>query len=578
MKLSELQALGEAPMWMTSAGMKTISKGYLLENETPKQAYWRMANAAAKELGDNYEQDRQDFFNAMWNNWLCPASPVFSNAGTERGLPISCFGLDVGDSLDEIYMGLHEQAMLTKAGGGVGSSFNRVRSRGTPIRGGENGSSEGVIPWIKQYEVGIIGTAQGGVRKGAGSANLRVRHKDFPEFLRMRRPNGDVNRVCRQINHCAVIPDEFMNSMLAGNTEDQLTWIEIMKTRLETGEPYLMFEDTVNNANPQGYKDNNLNVSMTNICTEITLATDEMHSFVCCLSSVNLFRYDEWKDKGLIRIAVRFLNGIMNEFIRRASKMIGFEKAVRFAEKSRAIGVGALGWHSLLQSKMLPFDSFGAMMLNAEIFKLIGEESDKASRELAEKFGEPEWCKGTGRYNTHTVAVAPTRSNSIIAGDVSYGIEPFVANAFSDQTAQGIFIRRNAQLEHVLETLGHNTPEVWKSIVNNEGSVQHLDFLTETEKAVFLTAYEINQMAIIKQAAQRQKFIDQAQSVNLFFYPTVDPKYFSDVHIEAWKLGVKTLYYVRSDSVMKADTASREGVRETFTPTQDINECAACEA
>ena len=577
MNLHELKQAGEAPVWMTEAGYKTIrnSDGYLLPDETPKQAYYRIASTAAKALGQNVQKDTDDFFQAMWNNWLCPATPVYSNMGTDRGFPISCFGQDIQDDLSDIKLGLHEQGMMTKGGGGVGTSLNRIRGRGALIRGGLNGKSEGIIPWAKEYEVGIISTGQGGSRKGAGSINLNVRHTDFPEFLRMRRPNGDVNRVCRQINHCAVIPDEFMRSVLDGNTEDQMTWIEIMKTRLETGEPYIMYEDTINRANPSNFKELGLHVSMTNICTEITLPTDALHSFVCCLSSLNFYRWDEWKNKGIVKLAIRFLNGVLNEFINQAKGAIGLEKAVRFAEKSRAIGIGGLGWHSLLQSRMIAFDSFDAMMLNSEIWKHINEEADAASRELAEEFGEPEWCKGTGRYNTHLIAQAPTRSNSIIAGDMSFGIEPYVANAYSDQTAQGIFIRKNRQLEIVLEALGKNDLETWKSIVENEGSVQHLDFLTAQEKQVFLTAYELNQMAIIKQASQRQKYIDQAQSINLFFYPDVNPKYFSDVHIEAWKLGVKTLYYVRSDSVYRADVASREGKREVFNP--DINECAACE-
>lgn len=574
--LSELKRLGEAPEWMTEDGYKTIQKDYLLKDETPRGAYVRIARSAAEFLGLDVEADYQKFFDYMWKGWLCPASPVFSNTGTDRGLPISCFGIQVPDSVDGIYDRLREQSLLTQHGGGVATGFSFVRHRGAPIKGGLNGYSKGIIPWIKGYEVGVVAMSQGSVRKGAGAANAHIRHGDIEEFVKMRRPNGDPNRFCRQINHCVVISDEFMQSVLAGNRKDQELWIEILKTRLETGEPYIMFEDTVNRDNPVGYQKHNKHVSMTNICTEITLATDELHSFICCLSSANLTKYDEWKDTDLIRTMVRFLNGILNEFIHKAKNKVGFERTVASAIKGRAIGIGVLGWHSLLQSKMIPFDSFDAMMLNSEIFKHIDDESDLESRALAQIFGEPEWCEGSGRYNSHLTAVAPTRSNSIIAGDVSFGIEPLVSNIYSDQTAQGVFIKKNKQLELVLDTLGYNTRDVWKSIHANEGSVQHLQFLSQREKEVFLTAYEINQMAIVKQAAQRQKFIDQSQSVNLFFRPDIDPKYFSKLHIEAWKLGVKTLYYCRSQSVARADTASREGQREIFAP--DINECKACEA
>lgn len=574
-ELDQLKADGQAPEWMRVEGYRTISKGYLLKNETPRKAYERIADAAATALGFDYDDNYTHFFDFMWKGWLCPASPVFANMGTRRGLPISCFGIHVPDSVDGIYDRLHEQSMMTKYGGGVGTGFNDVRPRDSLIRNGENGSSKGIIPWIKNYEVGIVAMSQGSVRKGAGSANVGIRHGDIEEFIRMRRPSGDPNRMCRQINHCVSIPDEFMKSIIDGNYPDRELWIELMKARLETGEPYMMFEDTINRDNPEGYTKNGLRVSMTNICTEITLATDTMHSFICCLSSANLARYDEWKDSKLIKYMIRFLNGVLNVFIDMASDIPGFERSVRSAQKGRAIGIGALGWHTLLQKRMLPFDHFESMVLNNEIFKHIGEEADRESRELAKRFGEPEWCKGTGRYNTHTVAIAPTRSNSIIAGGVSYGIEPIAANMYTDQTAKGVFIRKNPQLEIVLEALGHNDRETWKSIHEHEGSVQHLSFLTKSEKEVFKTAYEINQMALIKQAGQRQKYIDQSQSLNLFFDPRVDPKYFSDIHIEAWKAGVKTLYYCRSKSVARADTASRQGKREIFQP--DINECAACE-
>lgn len=306
-ELQRLKDSDQAPQWMTIEGFKTISKGYLLKNETPRAAYDRISRAAAEALGFDIEDNYIHFFEYMWNGWLCPASPVFANMGVERGLPISCFGIQVPDSVDGIYDRLHEQSMMTKFGGGVGTGFNNVRSRDSLIRNGENGASKGVVPWIKNYEVGIIAMSQGSVRKGAGSANIGIRHGDIEEFIRIRRPQGDPNRFVRQLNHCVTIPDEFMNSILNGNRNDRELWIELMRTRLETGEPYIMFEDTVNRHNPPGYTKNGFRVSMTNICTEITLATDEMHSFICCLSSANLALYEEWKGTDLIKYMIRFL-------------------------------------------------------------------------------------------------------------------------------------------------------------------------------------------------------------------------------------------------------------------------------
>lgn len=563
-KLEDLKKIGEAPEWYTEESFITVDNGYLLVNETPRSMYRRVARSAAVSLNEPHLE--QEFFEAMWNNWLCPASPVLSNMGTNRGLPISCYGIDTPDSVDGIYKSVHEMAMLTKHGGGVGVSLERIRGRGEQIRGGANGQSEGIIPWAKVFDSAIIATSQGNVRRGAASINLSIEHKDFDEFLNVRRPQGDVNRQCLNLHHCALVTDSFMRSIENGNQEARKRWVELLKTRLETGEPYIMFADTVNNANPEAYKKNGLNVSMTNICSEITLHTDEDHSFICCLSSLNLVKWEEWKDTDLVKLTTRFLNGVLNEFINKAKYLPGFKKVVASATKGRAIGIGVLGWHTLLQEKMLPFDSFQTMMLNAQIFKKIHEDSILASRELASVYGEPEWCTGTGMYNTHLVAVAPTRSNSIISGDVSAGIEPIIANAYTDKTAKGVFIRKNKALSAVLSKYGKDTDEIWKEILINNGSVQSLKFLSNDEKDVFKTAYEINQKTLIRQAGQRQPFVDQAQSLNLFFPADADPKWFHEVHMEAWKAGVKTLYYCRSSSVIKGDVASRG------------DDCKSCEA
>lgn len=570
MSVNKLVKGKDYPEWMTQEALVTLSKGYLYKEETPKDMYTRVATTAADDLG--MPEMKEKFFDYMWKGWLCPASPVLSNTGLERGLPISCFGLSVPDSIVGIYDSAKELGVMTKNGGGVGICLSNVRQRGALIRGGENGASEGVVPWAKIYDSAIIGTAQGGVRRGAASVNLDVEHPDIHEFLRIRRPHGDINRQCLNLHHCVQIGDDWMRSMLSGDKKKQEIWIEILKTRMETGEPYIMYKDHVNNANPEAYKKNNLLVEMTNICSEITLFTDKLHSFICCLSSANLAKWEEWKDTDLPEVMVYFLNGILNGFIKKAGEMEGMERSVRSAIKGRAIGIGVLGFHTLLQAEMAPIDSLRATLLNKYIFKTIYEKAKKASQELATKFGEPEWCKDTGMYNSHLVALAPTRSNSLIAGGHSPSIECLISNAYTDKTAKGVFMYRNPALKKLLEERGKDTYEVWQSIVARQGSVQHLDFLSQDEKEVFLTAYEINQLALVKLAGDRQEYVDQAQSLNLFFAPNVDPKIFHRVHVEAWERGVKTLYYCRSESVLKADTASR-----THAAVEGSADCSSCE-
>lgn len=557
--------------WMTEAGRQTLDGGYLLDGETPENMYARVSTAAANQIGKGSLWSL--FYEAMRKNWLCPASPVLSNMGTTRGLPISCFGLSVPDSVDGIFKVPHEMAMMSKYGGGVGIGLSHIRARGSRIATGA--VSEGIVPWSKVYDSTIVAVSQGSTRRGAGSFNLNMAHGDIQEYLRMRRPTGDINRQCLNMNQCVQISDDFMESLKTSETNQEL-WRELMRTRLETGEPYIMFEDTVNRANPDAYRLKHLNVDMTNICSEITLHTDDDHSFVCCLSSLNLARYDEWCDykfdngMTLPELAVYFLNGVMNEFIARTANIPGMQRARLSALKGRSIGLGVLGWHTYLQSHMLPFDtSVEVMGLNSRIFKFIRQEATKASSMMATsgEYPTPYWCEGTGQYNTHLMALAPTVSNSIISGGVSASIEPIPANAYTQKTAKGVFTYKNPLLVNHLDFLGKNTSEVWKSIVNSEGSVQHLDFLTDGTKEVFLTAREINQFNIIRQAAARQVYIDQAQSLNLFFPVDVDPQWFHKIHMEAWRSGVKTLYYCRSGSVLKSDVASR-----FYDP-----DCVACE-
>lgn len=562
--LAELKAAGEAPEWMTDEGFKTLSGGYLLPNETPRGMYTRVSKAAASYYVENTAYWEGKFFDAMWRNWLCLASPIASNLGTSRGLPISCNSIHVGDSVHSIFMKNFELAMLSKNGAGVGVYFGDVRGRNSKIAG--NGVSEGVVPWLKCFDSTTVSVSQGSTRRGASAAYLPIEHSDVEEFMNIRRPTGDENRRCMNLHQGVCVSDDWMQTMLGGNTGKRKLWIDVLKTRVETGEPYLFFTDNVNKANPACYTDKGLRVFGSNICTEITLYTDTEHSFVCCLSSLNLMRWDEWKDTDLPNVVTRFLDAVLEEYIRKTEGIDGLQASRASAIKGRAIGIGVLGWHSLLQSKMIPFDSFEAMQLNNQVFKTIRQKAEEETKRLASELGEPEWCKGHSRRNTHLLAIAPTVSNSAISGGHSAGIEPVTANVYTVKSAKGTFIRKNVLLEGILEIKGQNTSDTWRSINELSGSVQHLDCLSDTEKAVFLTARELNQHAIIKQAAQRQRWVDQAQSLNLFFGSNSDPKYIHEVHIAAWEAGIKTLYYLRTEGVIRGDLASR---------TKD--ECKACE-
>ena len=545
------------PEWMNEVSLATISKGYLLPGETPKKAYKRVADMVAKRL------DRPDlankFFRYIWKGWLNLASPVLSNTGTDKGLPISCFGIDTPDSIRGIGLTNAELMRLTSLGGGVGIGLSKVRGRGGKIGNGDTGQSEGIVPWAKIYDSTIIATNQGSVRRGAASVNLDINHPDISEFLEIRRPKGDPNRQCLNLHQCVVVDDSFMQKLDHRDPDAMGVWVKILKSRVETGEPYIMFSDTVNNANPLAYKKNNLDVTMTNICSEITLHTDEEHSFICCLSSVNLSRWHEWKNSDLIETAIYFLDGVMEEFLVKTNGKESLVRSHRSAKKGRAIGLGVLGWHTFLQDERIPFDSIAATSYTHQIFAKIKTEAEAPSRKLAEEYGEPLWCKGTGMRNTHVMAVAPTVSNSTIAGGVSAGIEPIPANVYTFNSAKGTFIRKNSALESYLEERGHNTEEVWDQIMKDRGSIANLpeDIMPSDDKPIFLTFAEINQLKLVEQASIRQKYIDQTQSLNLAFDPTDSPKFINEVHQTAWRLGIKTLYYLRTDSVINGDIGSR---------------------
>ena len=563
------------PVWAnTEIYVKTISNGYLLPGEKPKDAYWRVSTAVARRL--NKPQLASKFFDYIWKGWLNLASPVLSNTGTDRGLPISCFGIDVGDSIQEIGLKNLEMMLLAKHGGGVGVGLNMIRPAGSNIT--QNGTSDGVVPFAKIYDSTILATNQGAVRRGAASVNLNIEHGDFDEWIEIREPKGDVNRQCLNLHQCVVVGDKFMRKLKEGDSEARRRWGKVLQKRKATGEPYVMYKGNINKANPPMYKDNGLKVHMTNICSEITLHTDESHSFVCCLSSLNLSKYDEWKHTDLIYTATWFLDGILSEFLQRAKNMRGFENAVRSAEKGRALGLGVLGWHTYLQQKGIPFDSLPAQFETRRIFSQLKIESERASRDMGAELGEPLWCKDSGMRNTHLRAVAPTVSNSKLAGNVSPGIEPWAANVFTEQTSKGTFIRKNRELEKALRKAGINNKDTWDKILADGGSIQDIKELdkwvycdgklTEVDgdidttkcdkvKDVFKTFKEINQLELVRQAGVRQQYIDQSVSLNLAFPSEATPKWMNMVHMEAWKQGVKTLYYTRTESVLRGDIAAQ---------------------
>jgi len=551
------------PEFFDEISLATISKGYLLPGETPKKAYRRVAHAAATRL--NRPDLENKFFKIIWNGWLGLASPVLSNMGTDRGLPISCFGVDTPDSIRGIGLTNAELMKLTSVGGGVGISLSRIRKRGLEIKG--NGKSEGIVPWAKIYDSSIIATNQGSVRRGAASVNLDINHGDIDEFLEIRRPKGDPNRQCLNLHQCVVVDDAFMRKLESRDSDSMNRWAKILKARMETGEPYIMFKDNVNKANPIAYMMNNLDVTMTNICTEITLHTDEEHSFICCLSSLNLAKYDEWKDTDTVQMATYFLDGVMQEFIDKTNGTESMKRTHNHARKGRALGLGVMGWHTYLQQKNMPFNSIASTAYTHNIFSDLKIKAETASRQLAVEYGEPTWCKGTGMRNTHLLAVAPTVSNSVITGGISAGIEPLPANIYTFNGAKGTFIRKNKSLETLLESKGENKDKWWDQMLSDGGSVMGLpdNVLTPDEKEIYLTFPEINQLELVRQAAIRQRYIDQTQSLNLSFDPSDSPKFINQVHFEAWKLGIKTLYYLRTDSVIKGDLGSR------------TDQCVSCE-
>jgi ribonucleoside-diphosphate reductase alpha chain len=568
------------PEWMTEEGIKTLVRQHLLEDETPKLMYQRIVDTLSDrlfimlkstkmnrgEIKKIVKHIKQKWFDYLWRGWLSPSTPILSNVGTTRGYGISCFIIDVDDTMDNIFQKNHEMALLTKMGGGVGVTFKNIRGRGEPISSG--GFSEGTIPFMKVYDSTITASSQGSIRRGAASINLPIRHKDIDEFLNIRLPEGDVNRQCLNLNHCVTVDDIFMEKLVEGDFESRKIWAKILSTRMKSGQPYIMYYNNAKSQRPDDMKKRKLKIQGTNICTEIFLPHDPEHTVVCDLASLNIAKLDEWiDDYEFIELSLLFLDVNLEEFIANASGKVGFEKAVNFAKKSRSLGLGWLGWATYLQTKGIPFASIQSRGIINKIGAFMKSAGEEYQKKWSKILGSPEWCD-TNR-NLTLFAIAPTTTTSLVMGGVSQGIEPIISNVWVQKSAKGTFIRKNPQFENLIKQKYplYDTNEFWMSLgTTYKGSIQHLDFLTNEEKEIFLTAYEINQLELVKQVGMIQKYIDQGISTNLFFPADVDPKWLNKVHIAAWQEGLKSLYYVRTESIL-----SRNMTLNTFS------DCLYCE-
>lgn len=529
--------------WLNEESEQILNRGYLLKGETVEGAIDRITRAAAKRL---YKPELQSAFKEMIvKGWISFSSPIWANMGTERGLPISCFNVHVPDSIEGITTKLGEVIMQTKIGGGTSGYFGELRHRGSAVT--DNGKSSGAVSFMKLFDSAMDVVSQGGVRRGAFAAYLDIDHPDAAEFLQIK----DVEHPIQNLFFGVCVPDYWMQDMVNGDYEKRKLWAKVLESRQQKGMPYIFFTDNVNRNRPQVYKDHNLMIRGSNLCSEIMLPSSEEESFICCLSSMNLALFDEWKDTRAVRLAIYFLDAVLSEFIEKTEGNSFLQAARNFAIRHRALGLGVLGYHSYLQKNMIPFESFEATQFNAKAFRFIKEEAEKASQELANIYGEPELLKGYNRRNTTLLTVAPTTSSSAILGQVSPGIEPYSSNYYKAGLAKGNFMRQNKYLKKLLAEKGIDNEDTWRNIMLNHGSVQHLKELSDEEKAVFKTFKEISPMEIVTQAAQRQQYIDQSQSLNLNIPPTMPVKDVNQVIIEAWKMGVKTLYYQRSQSVSK---------------------------
>ena len=579
--------------YLSEFSIKTLNDRYMVEAESsPQDAFARAATAFADD-----EEHAQRLYDYASKLWFMFSTPVLSNGGTTRGLPISCFLNYVDDSREGITGHYTENAFLSSVGGGIGGCWNGVRSVGSKTSNGSE--STGVIPFLKVVDAEMLAFSQGVTRRGSYAAYLDMSHPEIEEFLDVRKPTGgDINRKSINLHHAVVVPDRFMQ-LIEGATKQQgfddswdlidphtnqvvktvsakTLWVKLIQNRVETGEPYIMFEDTVQNALPSFQKELGLKVHHSNLCSEITLPTDKDRTAVCCLSSVNLEEYDQWKDNDMfIPDLIRMLDNVLTYFIENAPDSL--HRARFSAWRERSIGLGAMGFHAYLQRHNIPFESAIAKSRNMQMFRRIKDEAVRATKDLAISRGECPDSSGNGVRNSHLLAIAPNASSSIICGNTSPSIEPYRANAFVQKTKTGSSLLKNEYLENTLDDIGMNTDEVWKSIITNNGSVQHLEFLDDYTKDVFKTAVEIDQRWVVEFAADRQEFICQSQSLNLFFPADVSKQELHALHMMAWKRKVKTLYYLRSEAIKRADKVSDEALRQMIFDSIDDNACLACE-
>lgn len=523
--------------WHNEESAAMLTRGYLLDGETVISATRRIARSAAK-YADNPGLE-QRVFDLIGKGWLVPASPIWANMGTDRGLPISCFGSYIEDSMEGILSTLAEVGMMTKIGGGTSAYFGAIRHNGADIK--MNGKSNGPVPFMQLYDTAMRVVSQGSTRRGSFAAYLPVEHPDILEFLKIK----DIGFYIQDLSFGVTVTDAWMRDMIAGDPKKREIWAAVLHSRKEKGYPYILFHDTVNKMKPECYKDRTIWAS--NLCSEIMLPSNKDESFVCCISAMNAEKWDEWKDTDAVRTAIEFLDAVMEEFIQKATGIAHMQRAVKFAKNHRAIGLGLCGWHSLLQSKGYPFNSLASFSLTHSLMGKIRDDAYKASELLALSKGPPEAFPGLNRRNTTLMAIAPNTSSSSIMGQISSGIEPFESNYYVKDLAKGSFTRKNRHLEKILEERGLNTDEIWRNIHKAGGSVLGVPELQDVHQ-VFLTFGEINQFELLHQAGVRQKFIDQGQSLNIHVPPGTDLKTINKLHIWAWESGVKALYYQRSKS------------------------------
>lgn len=524
--------------WLNKASRGFLEKSYLLEGTTPEQRIKDIANHAESIL--KIDGFAKKFEGYMSKGFYSLSTPVWCNFGLERGLPISCFSIELQDDTEDILRGVAEIGMMTKNGGGTATYLGNLRHRGAPIT--NNGVSNGSVSFLELFDTSMSVISQGKARRGYMAAYLPIDHPDIEEYLDIRSEGHPIQGLAFGVT----IPEGWIQSMKDGDSDKRKMWAKVIKRRSESGFPYVLFEDNVNDNAPKVYRDKGMKLKSSNLCSEVIEFTDDTKSFTCCLSSINLLHIDEVLQTDAVQTLTYFLDAVLTDFIDKASEIGFMEKTVKFAKEHRSIGLGVLGWHSYLQSKLIPFESMEAKLLNAAIFKKINERSLQASKELANKFGEPEMLKGYGERFTTRIAIAPTTSSSFILGQVSPSIEPLMSNYFIKDLSNGKFTYKNPYLSKLLKEKDHNTKDTWESILKKGGSVQHLKFLTEREKLVFKTFGEISQLEIVQQAATRQKYIDQSQSLNLLIHPEASVKDINSLMLEAHALGVKTLYYQRS--------------------------------